>query len=136
MGFLKVGKDGGADSTVTGYWLFEFKWLFSIVLLKFEKGTREAFHSHAFNAVTWFLSGRVVEELLDGTRKVWVPSFWPKYTPRDNFHKVTSLETTWALSFRGPWSKTWQEYRPKDQEFVTLSSGRAIESRRKGDRYE
>ena len=43
-------KDGGPDSSVTGYWLIESKKLFSIVLLKFDGRSREAYHTHAFNA--------------------------------------------------------------------------------------
>jgi len=36
-------------------------WLFSIVLLRFEGESRSNFHSHAFNAWTWLLSGSMVE---------------------------------------------------------------------------
>lgn len=53
MKLLFKRKDGGQQSTVTGYWLIEWKNVFSIVLLKFEKGTREAYHTHAFNAFSW-----------------------------------------------------------------------------------
>ena len=45
-------------------------------------------------------------------------------TRRDTFHKVDSVGTTWVISFRGPWSKTWQEYLPKENKEVTLASGR------------
>ena len=34
--------DGGQDSGVTGFWLIEAKHLFSIVILIFNKGTRDA----------------------------------------------------------------------------------------------
>ena len=50
-------KDGGPESTVTGYWLIEYKPLFSIVLLKFEGKSRDAFHTHAFNSLSWLISG-------------------------------------------------------------------------------
>lgn len=41
MKLFKKMKDGGKESTVTGYWLIECKSLFSIVLLKFEGDSRE-----------------------------------------------------------------------------------------------
>jgi hypothetical protein len=51
MKFLSKCKDGGPESPVTAYVLVEIKSLFSVMLLHFS-GTREAFHSHAFNALT------------------------------------------------------------------------------------
>lgn len=126
MKFFKKGVDGGKLSNVEGFWLVEIKGLFSIVLLKFNKGSRENYHSHAFNAITWWISGRVIEYLKDGTHKTWLPSLLPKYTPRNCFHKVFAEETTYALSFRGPWKSRWQEYNPTTQETITLTHGRKI----------
>lgn len=117
-------KDGGEKSTVTGWWLIEWKSLFSIVLLRFDEGSREAFHNHAFNGLTWWLSGEVEEQLIDGTSKTWKPSIFPKYTPRNCFHRVFGIKTTYALSFRGPWNKTWKEYIPQEGRYVTLTNGR------------
>lgn len=121
---FKRGYDGGPDSGVTGYWLIEWKRGFSIVLLHFSPGSREAYHSHAFNAVTWWLRGSVLEEDLDGRWKHWRPSHQPKFTPRDKFHRVHGEEDTgaWALSIRGPWAKNWQEY--KNDHLINLTSGR------------
>lgn len=51
MKILSWEKDGGPDSKVHGFYLIEIKSLFSIVFLKFEGKSREAFHDHAFNAV-------------------------------------------------------------------------------------
>lgn len=131
MKILTCRTDGGPNSTVTGFWLIEIKGLFSIVFLKFNKGSREAYHSHAFNAFTWFLKGKVDEDILGGPILRWLPSFKAKFTPRSNFHKVFALEDTYALSFRGPWTKTWQEYIPKTKEFHTLTHGRTIIKREK-----
>ena len=115
--------DGGKDSGVTGYFLIEWKNVFSIALLRFSKGSREAFHSHAFNAYTWWLKGAVEEQYLDGKKpKLWFPSIKPKFTPRDNFHKIIGLEESWCFTVRGPWSKTWQEH--KEGETYTLTHGR------------
>jgi hypothetical protein len=128
--------DGGKGSGVTGYFLLEWKPVFSIGILKFNEGTREAYHSHAFNALTWWLKGSVTEvKLIEPVRefgdvvsyksneeKDYIPSIIPKYTSRDNFHKVIAHETTYALTIRGPWKDTWREYR-KDR-YVTLTHGR------------
>lgn len=122
--------DGGPDSGVTGYWLIECKSLFSVVLLNFSAGSRDAYHNHAFNAVTWWLKGDVVEHFYSPANKEkaknWKPSLLPKYTPRSNFHKIyAGNKGAWALSFRGPWAKTWQEH--KNGETYTLSQGRVRE---------
>jgi hypothetical protein len=116
--------DGGKESGVTGYFLIEWKPVFSIGLLHFKEGSREAYHNHAFSAITWFLKGRVTEEKLDGTKKDFSASIIPKYTPYTCFHKVIAHVDTWALTFRGPWFNTWHEYRPKENRFVTLTHGR------------
>ncbi len=118
------GKDGGPQSRVWGYF-FELKRLFSVVLLRFEHGTREAYHSHAFNSVSWVLKGCLVEKHLDGTAKLHKPSLWPVVTRRSTFHKVRSQGRSWVLSFRGPWAKTWQEWIP-GKGFVTLTNGRRV----------
>ena len=126
MKFLSKDTDGGDKSNVTGYWLIEAKSLFSVVLLCFEKGSRENYHNHAFNALTWFIKGDVFEYHTDGRIINWMPSFKPKFTPKNCFHKVYAVETTWALSIRGPWDKTWKEYNPNTNKEVTLTNGRKI----------
>jgi hypothetical protein len=116
------GKDGGKDSNVWGYWLIEIKSLFSIALLRFENGTREAYHSHAFNCISWLLSGRLDEEFTDGKGRPYLPSFKPIITKRETFHKVYSHGRSWVLTFRGPWTKTWLEN--KGGKEIVLTHGR------------
>lgn len=130
MKFLEVSKDGGPESTVWAHWVIELKWLFSIVLLRFEHGTRDAYHSHAFNSVSWVLSGELEEDSkFDSTRnalpctRYHVRSLKPVLTYRSTHHKVKSFGTTWVLSFRGPWSKTWVETLP-DGSSKTMTHGR------------
>lgn len=126
MKLLEWCKDGGKDSHVDGFFFIEIKWLFSIVLLKFNPGSREAFHSHAFNCLSWILKGFVIEYFLDKfrlTRFHWA-SIFPFFTWRDDFHKVYSPDTTWILSFRGPWKATWKEYLPAEDREITLTHGR------------
>lgn len=122
---FKKSHVGRPNSGVTGYWLIEWKLGFSIVLLRFSKGSPEAFHSHAFNAWTWWIKGRAMEYFVDDrTPLPWRPSLKPKYTPRDCFHKIVAQEVTWAISFRGPWMETWQE--KKLDKVTTLTHGRVI----------
>jgi hypothetical protein len=124
MRLFSKAKDGGPHSTVTGYWLVEIKPLFSVVLLRFDKGSRDAYHSHAFNALSWFLSGEVEEHHKDGRMLMFRPSIVPKWTPRSCFHKVYARRTTWCLSVRGPWTDTWAEYIPSNRTLRTLTNGR------------
>lgn len=127
MKICSFAKDGGQNSTVTGFWFIELKDLFSIVLLKFDPGSREAYHSHAFNALSWFISGEVIEHFKDGSEsKTWYPSILPKYTPRNNFHKVWANRPTYCLSIRGPWHATWKEHLIKENRTITLTHGRKI----------
>jgi len=126
MKLFKLMKEGGPFSRVYGYFLIEWKLFLSIVLLNFKDGTREAFHSHAFGAISWVLRGQLTEELMDGTINVYRPSLKPIVTPRSCFHKVKSKRNTWALSFRGPWADTWQEFIPATKQTITLTHGRKV----------
>lgn len=127
MKFMSWGKDGGPESTVSGFWLVEIKGWFSVVLLKFEDGSRDVYHEHAFNSISWVLKGQLYEEILR-TRysevAIHYPSWRPVYTYRSTFHKVISLGTTWVLTFRGPWSATWREFIPSTCQTITLTHGR------------
>ena len=124
MKIFKTGSDGGEDSGVTGYWGVEIKSLFSVAVLKFNPGSREAYHSHAFNAITWWLKGKVTEHLIDGSSREWKPSIIPKLTKIGCTHKIYADETSYALTFRGPWISKWYEY--KNSKRYTLSNGRKI----------
>jgi hypothetical protein len=118
------GKDGGQESRVWGFWFIGIKSLFSVALLRFEDGSREAYHSHAFNCVSWVLRGRLVEKHYRGGVNVHKAGLKPVVTRRSTFHKVESRGRTWVLTFRGPWSDTWQEFLPEQRRFVTLTHGR------------
>lgn len=120
------GKDGGEESRVWGFWLIEWKRYFSIALLKFEHGSREAYHNHAFNAVSWLLTGALVEldRAVPGTARLYSPSWRPIFTPREMFHQVQSVGRSWVLTFRGPWRDEWDEYRPTEMRMVRLTHGR------------
>lgn len=126
--------DGGSETNVIGYWLIEWKSVFSIALLRFSEGSRENYHSHAFNAWSWIVSGKLREERLTihdtyTAHKIQIlkPSFKPVFTGRDNLHKVHGIApVTWALTVRGPWTKTWTEYNLTNKETIILGHGRTI----------
>lgn len=122
MKIISIAKDGGKYSNSTGLFIVEIKSLFSIVLLRFSGATREAFHSHAFNAWTFWLRGRVVERTLGGTRPWRAGEV--KYTPRGCVHKIEGSGAAYALSFRGPWATKWFEFRDNATKRVTLTNGR------------
>lgn len=125
--FFYKKPDGGKESGVTGYFLIEWKKVLSIGILHFKEGSREAYHNHAFDAITWWLWGSVVEEIYpSGCRKSFKPSFAPKVTRRNCFHKVIAHEGSYALTFRGPWSDTWLEYRPDVNKEIVLTHGRKL----------
>ena len=120
-------KTEGQESTVTGYWLIEAKRLFSIALLRFDNGSRESYHSHAFNSISWLLSGYLREESLDGGfidhTADWL---WPIITRRKTFHRVFSSGTTWVLRFRAR-GESVEGVQPQDQEVLSpRPNGRVV----------
>lgn len=133
MKLFKWMKDGGPESRVFGFFLVEIKKLFSIVLLRFDNGSRDAFHSHAFNSISWLIRGELLEFRIlswDKIKQVKITKYLPSFnliiTTRDNLHRVESYGITWVLTFRGPWSNTWQEFLPETEEIITLTNGRKI----------
>lgn len=127
MKWLFKGKDGGEESKVYGYWLFESKRFGSIVLLNFKQGSREAYHTHAFNSISWILYGRIREDFHNAYifSNIYGVSLIPIITTRSTFHKVSGLtKNTWILSFRGGWVDKWLEYLPAINKVITLTHGR------------
>lgn len=132
MKLFTLRKDGGPLSRVWGFFFIEWKRLFSVVLMHFADGSREAYHNHAFNAVSWVLKGkliehRMVDDLYVGSC-IYRPSFRPIITTRDNMHRVSSEGDTLVFSLRGPWVERWQEYLPATGEYITLTHGRKVVS--------
>jgi hypothetical protein len=129
MKFMKLMKDGGEQSRVWGFFFVEAKKAFSFVVLRFFDGSRDAYHSHAFNAVSWVIRGKLTEHEFNGSIRTYTRSIRPIITPRTMFHKVVSEGDTWVLSFRGPWVDKWKEYIPSTGTSLTLTHGRKIVSK-------
>lgn len=128
MKILKWSKDGGPESPVDAFFIVEIKSLFSVALLRFNKGGREAFHTHAFNAWTWFISGDLVEQDINGEFLIYERSIIPKITRRTKNHRVIADKTSWCFTIRGPWSDTWTE--DTETHHTVLTHGRRIVERR------
>jgi len=124
MRILSKTKDGGPESHVDAFFVIEIKQLFSMALLSFNKGQREAFHTHAFTAWTWFLFGDMKEQNYDGTTKDYKRSLLPKVTRKDCNHRVIAHQTSWAFTIRGPWDKQWSE--DTDDEHTVFTWGRKV----------
>jgi len=118
------GKDGGVESTVWGFFAIEIKRLFSAVLLRFDHGSRDAYHTHAFDCFSWVLRGKLIEYHLGGKTEVHEASWMPFITRKDTFHMVKVSGRAWVLSFRGPWVNEWLEYLPSERRYVMLTHGR------------
>jgi hypothetical protein len=130
-------KDGGPESRVFMYGI-ECKWAASALVLRFEDGSRDAFHSHAFNAISWVLnsSGALWEQIRGDIAMFhcapqnyprylpWRERYAPIFTARECCHKVTSFGRTWVLTLRGPWQETWVDIDGATGEATTLRSGR------------
>jgi len=128
MKFMSKAKDGGPDSPVTAFFILEMKPFFTIAILKFNKGSREQFHTHAFNAYTWLLKGHMLEETIDNSLYTYQKSLVPKYTPCSKNHRVIAHTNSYCLTLRGPWSKTWQEYDSSLNKTTAFTHGRKVVS--------
>lgn len=138
MRFLWGSKDGGPESRVR-MWGIESKRWGSLLLLRFEEGTREAFHTHAFTSYSWVLRGALVEQTLQEKGPTWRPdkttwagfgpSLTPIHTDRRRFHRVAGgRDGAWVLTVRGMWWEGWREFDPATGEQTKLASGRVTRS--------
>lgn len=104
------------------FFFIEIKPLFSVILTRLGSNGSTLPHSHPFNAVTLMLKGQIVErrggEIIDGFRA----GQW-KATDKGMHSISTDGSGAWLLTFRGPWSSTWQEEQP-DGTIKTLTHGR------------
>lgn len=131
MKILWGHKDGGPDSNVR-CWGLEIKGLCSILVLHFAPGSREAFHSHAFNAVSWLIAGDLCEDVQEfltlpntghNAHHLYSRHWRPVITRRATFHKVSGgAYGAWVLTLRGRWHKTWVDGQPGEAD--TLTHGR------------
>jgi len=132
MRILNKAKDGGKDSPVDAYFLIEIKSLFSIALLKFNRGGRQNYHTHAFHALTWFLSGDIVEVDVNGISYQYRRGIIPKLTKRNKNHRVWARRDSWCLTLRGRWQENWTEYNADEDTTYILTTHRKLVGTHKG----
>lgn len=125
MKILWNAKDGGPESRVW-CWGIESKRFGSILLMRFARGSREAFHTHAFHAISWVLKGGLMEAIRGAKRfNFYFPSLKPVITRRETFHQVVGLDANnYVFSLRGPWVDRWREHLPDTKRDITLTHGR------------
>lgn len=132
MNIFKKLKDGGSQSPVDAYFLFEIKGLASVALLKFNKGGREAFHTHAFDALTWFIKGDLIEEDVSGDTYRYKKSLVPKLTLKSKNHRVLANKNSYCLTVRGKWQDSWTEYDKDSNTTTVFNWGRLVSQKLKG----
>lgn len=136
MKILMGGKDGGPDSKVR-MWGIESKKHGSLLLLRFDGPSREAYHSHAFNAWSWLLRGCLIEETKvratsDGRvfsqcfDMMYEPSVKPIYTDANTMHKVHGFGVAWALTVRTGWLNSWLDWPDTQDKPTRLTWGRGV----------
>jgi hypothetical protein len=122
MKILWNNKDGGKESHVW-VWGFESKRFGSVLLLKFAEGSREVYHNHAFNSLSFLLSGELEEHMVHGVVIKHKGFLKVIKTYTNTFHKVYGkAKSSWVLTFRGSWLKYWNEY--DGEELTILTHGR------------
>lgn len=121
-------RDGGPESNVR-YYGIEIKKFFSITLLCFGKGSRPVYHSHAFNSISWVLTGGLFETKIEAKNVLSPRWHWPSVVPvmtyRTTYHQVMGVkDKNWVISFRGPWKNRWYEHHPDKS--IVLTHGRKV----------
>lgn len=90
---LKYNRFKFGKQEVSQFVIFEFKWLFSIIIFYFHKcdDSQDRFHTHAFNALSFKLFGEYDEHILDdesnGSYHTERRTQVIKYFPRDSYHR-------------------------------------------------
>jgi hypothetical protein len=114
--FLRYNVFNFGDQKVSQFVVFEFKYLFSIIIFYFHKseGEQDRFHTHAFNAISLKLFGQYTEYILEDeetgrfTKRIRDKIFM--FFPRDSYHKIGNSTGCATVLFSGPWEKQWKEY--------------------------
>lgn len=126
---LRYNKFEFGDQPVSQFVIFEWKYLFSIIVFYFHKsnGCQDRFHTHAFNAISFKFFGEYTEYILlsespnDYTSKRRTQFF--RYFPRNSYHKIGNSNGCMTLLLSGRWKKEWKEF-TDDGKIVSYTWGR------------
>jgi hypothetical protein len=110
------------EGHVKRYTIIEIRSLFSIYIHEIETRCQDRFHTHAFNAIGWTITGGYLEEQLPsmnhtGPGKI-VKVSGVRRIPRELNHRLLrALPNTNTILFTGAYSHLWTE---EDDEGVKL----------------
>ena len=113
---LRYNKFEFGDQPVSQFVIFEWKYLFSIIIFYFHKsnGSQDRFHTHAFNAISFKFFGEYTEYILlsespnDYISKRRTQFF--RYFPRNSYHKIGNSNGCMTLLLSGRWKNEWKEF--------------------------
>jgi len=121
------------EGYILAYVIFEWKPLFSIIVYNWKTILQNRFHSHAFAAYAFLLSGSYTEEVYRHgeitERKVnqWLK---PRFLPRNYTHRILKADpNTYTVVFTGPWIKYWYEWFQDTNTWVKYTWGRKVVSK-------
>lgn len=125
------------DGHIIQYTLFESKRNFGIILYHWKTIKQNRFHSHAFPAYAFLLSGSYTEEVIENgeiVTKVVDQRFKRRFIPRNYVHRILEAKPkTWTIVFTGKWSEYWYEYFPTTKIWRKYTWGRKKIDDFKGD---
>jgi hypothetical protein len=118
---------------VIAWVIFEWKLLFSIIIYHWVTIEQNRFHSHAFPAFAFLLSGSYEEErMVNGAICRHTVTQWlrPRYLPRNYTHRILKAQPgTYTLVLVGPWIKHWYEWFEDTNVWVKYTWGRRVVSK-------
>ena len=102
------------EGNVDRYTLIEFRKLFSIYFHFIDTKFQDRFHTHAFNAIGWTVSGGYNEDVMDNvngnkTHTKYIGTGF-RYIPKMYNHKILDAKpNTMTILFTGPYNELWTE---------------------------
>lgn len=131
--FFKKKRVELGEGYINAYVLFEWKPVFSIIVYNWLTIKQNRFHSHAFPAYAFLLSGKYEEEvIINGNISKNTVNQWmkPRYIPRNYIHRILKADpNTWTIIFIGNWHKWWYEYFDDTKTWVKYTWGRRFVSK-------
>ena len=139
MNLFKKKRIELGEGHIIQYILFEHKDLFSIIFYNWKTIKQNRFHTHAFPAYAFLLSGSYTEEqmLEDGTVINKTVNQWmkPRWLPRHYNHRIlTAKPKTWTMVIAGKWHKYWFEYFDNSDTWVKYTWNRKVVGKYKGEK--
>lgn len=104
------------EQSVSELTILEWKKYFSIKLFNFHPttGKQDRFHTHAFNAYSFRISGNYIEEVVDEfgvVRELNRSRNRLIYIPANQYHRITRSKGCRTLLITGPWGDEFKELR-------------------------